>query len=541
MDATRRTPRRAKLFPAHWIFQTDLSGPFGSPEGGGQSRGFDRMPLDIPESKACRSLSEVFCRFSGFRRGGAMQSMKRRFVCGGAVLGLVILSACATQGAPPSTSSPVTKAKNTSQPSLARTFSFSHNTEAKSQSQPVPASTLPAHATVRPLPVHPSSPVLFPNIPDDPSIQLYVDYFQYADHRRFKEWLERSHEYLPYIQQTFREMGLPEDLAYVSLIESGFSARAYSRTGAAGLWQFMRGTGVKYGLKVNWWIDQRRDPILATRSAAQYLKDLHDEFDSWELALAAYNAGEGRVANAVSRIGTKDYWKLRQTRAFSSETRNYVPKLIAAMLIAKDPAKYGFTDLAYHPAVVVRQKEIHRSVEIRQLAKAMNMSVSEFLVYNPQFIRWATPPRLSSVTVNVPVDSEKGFSNRLATLPSTAINPDVPVYRVESGDSLWSIAHRFHVPLGKLIAVNRLSSRHLRLRQKLVIPVSGNTRSNLVATRMISYHRPAGWIVHRVRRGDSLYLLAHHYRTSVKEILAKNHLRSSRILRVGDHIMIPSR
>ena len=303
----------------------------------------------------------------------------------------------------------------------------------------------------------------------------------------------------------------------------------------------MRGTGVKYGLKVNWWIDQRRDPILATRSAAQYLKDLHDEFDSWELALAAYNAGEGRVANAVYRVGTKNYWKLRKTRAFSSETRNYVPKMIAAMMIAKDPAKYGFTDLAYHPAVVVRQEKIHRSVEIRALARAMNMSVSEFLVYNPQFIRWATPPRFPSVTVNVPADAADGFTRRLASLPVSGVNPDVPVYRVESGDSLWSIAHRFHVPLRKLVAVNRLRSRHLRLRQKLVIPETGTTYSVQTASRKRLPHVSAGWIDHRIRRGDSLYLLAHHYRTSVREILAKNHLRSSRILRVGDHIMIPSR
>ena len=471
-----------------------------------------------------------------------MHSLKRKFVCGGACLALITLSACATQvAAPPATNSPMAKGKKPAPSILSRIFPLTSHPETKAVVPPSPISPS-SHTTVSlPVAEKAPSPVLFSSIPDDPSIQLYIDYFQYADHSRFKEWLERSHEYLPYIQQTFRGMGLPEDLAYVSLIESGFSARAYSRTGAAGLWQFMRGTGVKYGLKVNWWIDQRRDPILATRSAAQYLKDLHDEFDSWELALAAYNAGEGRVANAVSRAGTKNYWKLRQTREFSSETRNYIPKLIAAMTIAKNPARYGFTDLSYHPAVMVRQKEIHRSVDIRRLARAMNMSVSEFLVYNPQFIRWATPPRLASVTVNVPVELEKGFSKRLASLPSTSINPDVPVYRVESGDSLWSIAHRFHVPIQKLIAANRLSSRHLSLRQKLLIPVTGNSRPVHLASMTSSHHRFSGWIDHRIRRGDSLYLLAHHYRTSVREILAKNHLRSSRILKVGDHIMIPSR
>ncbi len=389
-----------------------------------------------------------------------------------------------------------------------------------------------------------SLPVLFVKVPDDPSIQLYLDYFQYADHLRFKKWLERSQEYLPYMQKTFHEMGLPEDLAYLSMIESGFNTHAYSRTGAAGLWQFMRGTGKKYGLMINWWIDQRRDPVLATRSAAQYLKDLHDEFNSWELALAAYNAGEGRVANAVARVGTKDYWKIRQTRAFSSETRNYIPKMIAAMMIAKDPVKYGFTDLEYRPQLIVRQESIHQSFEVHSLARAMNMPVSEFLALNPQFIRWATPPRASSISINVPVALGESFTKNLSSLPVTKLNSDAPTYRVHSGDSLWSLSRRFHVPVTRLVAANQLSSHRLSLHQKLIIPHGNSSNYSLTGKPRYSRHHSlhtAGWIDHRIRRGDSLYFLAHHYRTSVKEILARNHLHSSKILRVGDHIMIPSR
>jgi len=478
--------------------------------------------------------------------------------------GLVFLavSACATQGpltqsGPSSSAGPSSLAAVQPTPSaqnkpgfLSKIFFLSKKSAASHVSPASPA------VVAAPKPVLPVSPAdserpftLLTNVPDDPSIQLYIDYFRYADHRRFQQWLERSHEYLPYIRKTFRDNGLPEDLVYVSLIESGFSTRAYSRTGAAGLWQFMRGTGVKYGLKVNWWIDQRRDPILSTQSAALYLRDLYDEFQSWELALAAYNAGEGRVANAVARCGTKDYWKIRQTRVFSSETRNYIPKLIAAALIAKDPEKYGFTDLTYHPAVRIRQERLTHPVEIRQLAHAMNMSVSEFLVYNPQFMRWATPPKLSSVMVNVPAEVAGGFAERLAALPQTRINPDVPVYRVESGDSLWSIAHRFHVPIRELVAANRLTSRrHLKLHQKLVIPRTRNTEySGAYGTHVHLHARreyvaagSEGWIDHRIRRGDSLYVLARHYNTSIRELQAKNHIRAGK-LKVGQHILIPSR
>jgi membrane-bound lytic murein transglycosylase D len=455
-------------------------------------------------------------------------------------------------GTAPSPKSAFTSEKKKESGLLSKIFFINHKKSPASLPSPAPqpaVHTVPVKSVIPP-PEVPERPLtLLTQVPDDPSIQLYLDYFRYADHHRFKQWLERSHEYLPYIRKTFRENGLPGDLAYVSLIESGFSTRAYSRTGAAGLWQFMRGTGVKYGLKVNWWIDQRRDPILSTRSAALYLRDLYDEFQSWELALAAYNAGEGRVANAVARCGTKDYWRIRQTRALSPETRNYIPKLIAAALIAKDPEKYGFTDLAYHPEVSTRQETLTHPVEIRRLANAMNMSISEFLVYNPQFMRWATPPRLSSVTVNVPDEAFNGFEKRLAALPPSKINPDVPVYRVEQGDSLWSVAHRFHVSIGELVAVNRLVSRHhLKLHQKLVIP--RNTprgKSRTLEARVLrgreietSSSGSDGWIDHRIRRGDSLYVLARHYNTSIREIQAKNHLRHSRNLRVGQHILIPS-
>ncbi len=481
------------------------------------------------------------------RRENLMGRKQSRWLLGLGSLTLLLLASCSTgSGAGSSLSPSAANAQNGSRlPLLSRLF-FRHDPpRIAPNSSATPVASAPA--TVSAVPTPSSQDELFKNVPDDPSIQISIDFFEYAQHREFKKWLERSHEFLPAIQAVFRQEGLPEDLAYLALIESGFNSRAYSHSGAAGLWQFMRGTGVKYGLRVNWWIDQRRDPVLATRSAALYLKDLHDEFGSWALALAAYNAGEGRVANAVARTGTKNYWKIRQTHAVSRETRNYVPKFIAALRIAKDPAKYGFTDLEYHSPVALRQEVLHHSVEIRRLSRAMNMSVPEFLALNPQFIRWATPPRLTEVSVNIPATFPSDLSSRLAAIPASGINPDVPVYRVESGDSLWIIAHRFHTSVSDLMTANNLESRRLRLHQKLVIP-RGEHRRNFRHTERVASnsHSLSGkgsraWLDHRIRPGDSLYRLAHHYRTSVREIIALNHMPPRRTLRVGDHIMIPVR
>lgn len=384
----------------------------------------------------------------------------------------------------------------------------------------------------------------FMRVPDDASIEWYSTYFQTVSKNHFSVWLSRSTQYLPFIKSVFREEGLPEDLAYLSLIESGFSPRAYSSSRAAGLWQFMPGTGRKYGLKVNGWIDQRRDPILSTYAAAHYLKDLYTEFHSWSLALAAYNAGEGKMANAVADTGTKDYWEIRNTDSLSNETKEYVPKYLAAVKIAKDPSRYGFGDIAYKQPLDVETVLLHHPAEIRVLAKASGVSLSEFRQFNPAFTRWATPPHMASVPVNLPKGDKEEFLANLSRLPKASrrqiyADQNGGVHIIRSGDSLWTISRHYGVPVQALMDVNGLTSRSLlHSGKRIIIPSS---RSNY-HTKHHRYSRIAqGWMRHRIRRGESLFVLAKRFRTTIYAIRVKNHLSRRRLIREGQMIMVPVR
>ncbi|MFC1769437.1 lytic transglycosylase domain-containing protein [Nitrospirota bacterium] len=177
------------------------------------------------------------------------------------------------------------------------------------------------------------------------AVELHIKALSERIPDRFAIYLGRSTRYLPMMKNILREEGVPEDMAYLPLIESGFNNKAYSRSRASGQWQFIRGTGKRYGLKINFWVDERRDPVKSTRAAARYLRDLHDMFDSWSLAMAGYNAGENRIKRALKRTEGKDFWSLVSTNYIRRETKNYVPKFIAARLIAVEPEDYGFSNI----------------------------------------------------------------------------------------------------------------------------------------------------------------------------------------------------
>lgn len=205
------------------------------------------------------------------------------------------------------------------------------------------------------------------------SVESHIDYFNVRIRDKFELWLSRSGRYLPLMKEIFKKNDLPEDLVFVSLIESGFNPYAYSRARAVGPWQFMKGTGLKYGLRINEWIDERRDPVKSTIAAANYLKDLYAMFNSWPLALASYNAGEGRVGRAMAKSKAGDFWDLRSTRYLRPETRNYVPKFMAATIIAKNPEKYGF-NLNYHEPLQYDEVVIDRPTDLRLIAKTAGVT-----------------------------------------------------------------------------------------------------------------------------------------------------------------------
>lgn len=359
----------------------------------------------------------------------------------------------------------------------------------------------------------------------NPSVERKIRYFQTVIPDRFQEWLDRFYKYKPVVEQIFAELGLPQELVYLSVIESGFNPRAYSRARAAGPWQFMKGTGRLYGLRVNWYIDERRDPIKSSVAAAQHLRDLYDRFGSWPLALSAYNAGAGKISRAIRKSGTRDYWKIRRTRYIRRETREYVPKFMAATIIATNPTLFGFrvgTDEVHQYDEVLMKNTIH----LRTVAKKTGLAFEDLRRLNPELRRSITPPEKDGYFLKVPVGMGYHVENVRDELAQwTQPPPQVTWYRVRQGDSLSVIAHRFNMSVGKLKGLNNLSRNLIRVGQRLRVSEGaepadeGNTK----------------W--YRVRRGDSLWTIAKRFSVSVRDLKVLNNLRSS-VIQAGRMLMV---
>ena len=300
----------------------------------------------------------------------------------------------------------------------------------------------------------------------------YVEAFQGRLRNFLTDGLTRGAEYLPMIHEVFREEGLPLDLAYVPLIESAFKPTALSRASARGVWQFMRATGRENGLQHDWYIDERADPEKATRAAAKYLKTLHRLFDGdWHLALASYNGGPGRVQRAVKRSGIDDFWQLSgsKKKLLPRETRDYVPMILAAMIIARNPAQYGFEIPAAEPLAAERVT-LSGPVDLRRIAEWAGVPADEIRALNPELRRWTTPVRDSAYEVRVPAGTAAAVSDAHgATAPEDAAS--LQWYSVRKGESLPSIARKLRVSRTDLAEANFLpTTAKVRPGQKLVVP-----------------------------------------------------------------------
>ncbi|MFQ5959967.1 MAG: transglycosylase SLT domain-containing protein [Candidatus Methylomirabilales bacterium] len=298
-----------------------------------------------------------------------------------------------------------------------------------------------------------------------PKVQAYVELFSTEKRDQIAAALERSGQYLPMMRQIFAEKGLPQDLVNLAYIESAFKVYAYSRARAVGIWQFIRGTGRKYGLKRNWWVDERRDPVKATMAAAEYLSDLYALFESWPLAIAAYNAGEGKVLKATRRQKTTNVWKLRLPR----ETKFYVPAFMAMTIIAKDPEAYGFSQPVERPWEV-DQVSVSEATDLRLLAKAAGVSTEELRHLNPELRRLVTPPQ-GRYLLNLPAGSEDTFRAALARLPRVR-RVGWQRHRIRRGEALSTIARRYGTTVATLMEMNRLKSPHrIRAGTRITVPV----------------------------------------------------------------------
>jgi membrane-bound lytic murein transglycosylase D len=313
----------------------------------------------------------------------------------------------------------------------------------------------------------------------DPSVQAHIRYFNTAIHDRFGQWLLRLSRYRPIVETIFTEFHLPSDLVYLSLVESGFNPYAYSRAKATGPWQFMKGTAKVYGLRVDTYVDERRDPIKSTVAAARYLRDLYDLFGAWPLAMAAYNAGEGKVMRALHKARVESFSEISKTRLIRRETKEYVPRFMAATIIARNPDRYGFTQ---EPAQPHQFDEviITRPMHFRAIANATSIPYEELRLLNPELRRDATPPDDETYHLKVPVGTKANVEQLLDRIPTYKF-PPLPTkaqfvtagpsrwYKVRLGDTLGKVSKRFRVPLKTLKTKNSLSGPTIRPGDFLII------------------------------------------------------------------------
>jgi membrane-bound lytic murein transglycosylase D len=407
----------------------------------------------------------------------------------------------------------------------------------------------------------------------------WIDYFQGSGRPHMERYLSRSTRYMPAMKKILKEQGLPEDLIYIALIESGFSSTAKSSASAVGYWQFIRPTGKHYGLRIDANVDERRDFVRSTEAAADYFKGLYNLFGAWYLAIASYNVGENRVKNVVMKYHTRDFWKLARENKLPDETVNYVPKFLAARLIAKEPEKYGFGDVEYMPPIEFSEVEFTNSIDLRKLATALNIEYDDLRDLNPMYKRGLAPEYRGKLKLRVP----KGMEALAAAAGTTAsaqgqkmyvADEDYGYYRIRRGDTVSGIAsklgtsqreimslnhlkktsqliagHRLRVPAENVISDQEVVGTGKKSRSKKAAADSAATdtevkkKSQLMVGRI--YREPSQESqsklrkIHIVRRGDTLTEIAHRYQVSIYELARVNQINRKAKIPVGARLEIP--
>lgn len=380
-------------------------------------------------------------------------------------------------------------------------------------------------------------------------IEKFIRYFQTKGRDRFEIWLSRSGKYSEMMREILAQYGLPGDLVYLALIESGFSPQAYSVARAAGPWQFIAGTAKRYGLRVDWWADERRDYEKSTHAAASYLRDLYGLFDSWPLATAAYNAGEGKIQRAVSRYKTEDYSKLIRYRYLSRETRDYVPKMLAALSIAKDPARYGFDGLQYEDPLEFDKVVVPDSIDLAAMEKILGLSSGSLKELNPELRRFCTPPNREAYEVRLPKGYAPVALDRMEEIRTEA-KVTFLAHPVHKRETLSSLSREYGTPVSVLKEINGIRSDSLRRVSRVIVPVTGLSAEDSVPGKAVSpdqlrlahmrvdegYRRGSKV---RVRQGDTLSMIARRSGVSVRSLMRANGIRDATLLRTGSVIRIP--
>ncbi len=366
-------------------------------------------------------------------------------------------------------------------------------------------------------------------------VEKWLDYFQNRGRRSMEVYLSRFKRYQKYMSDILIKEEVPEELIFVSLIESGFSSRAKSWASAVGYWQFIRGTGKAYGLAINSSVDERQDPKLSTQAAAQYFKALYQVFGTWPLALASYNAGEHRVMRSVMKNLSSDFWILADKKQLPQETRNYVPKFIAAATIAQNPSAYGFSDVAPEAELAYDEILLKKGISLKKLAKNMNVELSLLKRLNPIFKTDYAPNYKAQTYIRVPQGTYTTAESVLAQSEvSKTYNPysGNRYHRVRRGENLSLIAAKYRLGLSKLMRLNGLSGRSiLRPGMKIKLPGGRNTSSAVAKSKSAKKY-------HRIKRGDTLSSIARKYGMRISALAKKNKMKYNGKIYVGQLLKI---
>lgn len=365
-------------------------------------------------------------------------------------------------------------------------------------------------------------------------VKKSIIYYQTVAREAFQKFLVRSLRYKNMMIEIIDSYGLPRDLIYLSMVESGYNPLAYSWARASGLWQFISSTSRLYNLDRSWWLDERRDPIKSTHAACQFLKDLYDQFGDWELAMAAYNGGPGRVSRTIKKQKTVDFWKMK----LKNQTMDYVPLIMAATIIAKEPAKYGFDDIEFEPEVTWDLIEIDKCLELSVIAKTVGCNVEEIKNLNPELLRKYTPPNTKSYLLKIPKGTKEKFMAAYEGLPSPKETSWVR-HDIRKGETISTIASRYGVSQYAILEANNLSQRSMIYAGKqLIVPVpmdrgySGSGKSSKEYSSKNS--------IYSVRSGDTMWDIAKAFGTTVDALRGINYIEKGSRIYVGQKLKIPT-
>lgn len=369
-------------------------------------------------------------------------------------------------------------------------------------------------------------------------VEMYLNLFQNSHRRSFANWLARSGKYLPFMEHELEKAGLPKDLVYLSMIESGYSQRAYSRARAVGLWQFMQATGKQYNLKIDSYIDQRVDPEKSTKAAVTYLRELYREFGDWHLAVAAYNAGPGKIRNGLKRYKVDNFWDLAQHRYLHLETKRYVPKLIAAIMIAREPEKYGFTNIAYEAPLTYDKIQVEPGMPLEAVAVISGTNVKEIKALNQELRRGKTPPNKVGYSVKIPAGSRTLAMSNLENLHSY-ISTGYKTHTIKRGETIASVCSKYNLNATALLKVNNLRSSRLKPGTSLRIPyptVKYQLLPDGDKSKLAAYND--NLILHKIKKGETISKIAKKYRVPQNMIVSWNGLKSVHSIRAGQQLAL---